>query len=192
MAVMVNHLIVVGVGLLGGAIGFAVSASVALWWANAKGLSSMEGAHGYLGIFAGICGGLIALVFSMTLALRWQGVNGLGAVIQGVLGGGLTIVTLVVLGCGIYWLSVPKPLNRKGASPQLHFEIVPPAGVAVDPQHVEATLSCNSQERPEVFVSPELIQTDDCAAISGRAELYYRDAFKIRYRIEFWMEPQSE
>ena len=119
-----NHIFVVGAGLLGGIIGFAVSAIIAIRMAIARGVSSREGAHGYLGMVAGIGGGLIVLVLSMILALRLQGVTNLGSLIAGTLGGGLTIFGLAAFAFGIYWLSVPKLLNRDGASPQLYFEII--------------------------------------------------------------------
>ena len=244
-----SHIIVVGAGLLGGVTGFAVSAIIAIWLAKANGVSSMEGAHGYLGMVAGIGGGLIALVLSMFLALRWQGVTNLGSLIAGTLGGGLTIFGLTAFAFGIYWLSVPKLLNRNGASPQLYFEIIPPAGFEAEPETLKASLNCNSQERPAVYLSPEFEKSEDGKTVlSGRVELYYRaswrlialelpdqrsilfklwipadpttsakhrkwsewyiadevnlpgqsqpvrvkseaDAFKIRYRIEFWIEP---
>ncbi|MEQ1825851.1 MAG: hypothetical protein ABL921_07880 [Pirellula sp.] len=246
-----NHLIVVGSGLVGGAIGFAASATLAIWLANAKGVSSMEGAPGYLGMAAGMVGGLIALVLSMILALRLQGVTNVSSLIAGTLGGCLSIVVLAALAFGVYWLSVPKLLNRNGASPQMYFEINPPAGFEVEPSKIRASLNTNSAERPEVRLSPELRVSDDGQAVlSGQVELYYRaswrliavelpdgrsilfklrfpadpttaakhrrwsewytadevnmpgqsqavrvksesDAFKIRYRIEFWMEPRG-
>lgn len=76
-----NHIIVVGAGLLSRVIGFAVSAIIAIRMAIAKGVSSREGAHGYLGMAVGIGGGLIALVLSMILALRLQGLTNLGSLI---------------------------------------------------------------------------------------------------------------
>lgn len=246
-----NHLIVVGAGLLGSAFGFAVSCFLAVWLAQAVGVSSREGAHGYIGLVAGIAGGLVALVLSMVLALHRQGVTNLASLVAGTLGGVLTILLIAASAFGIYWQSVPKLLNRNGASPQLFFEIVPPDGFEADSTEMKASLSCNSQERPDIQLSPDLKKTDDGeTVVSGLVELYYRatwrlialelpdrrtisfklrlpadptyaakhrewsqwytadevnspgqsqsvpvkstsDAFKIRYRIEFWMEPRG-
>jgi hypothetical protein len=62
-----NHICVVIAGLLGGAVGFATSALLAIEFAKAKGVSAREGAHGYLGFVAGMGGGLITLILSMIL-----------------------------------------------------------------------------------------------------------------------------
>ena len=170
-----RHFIVVGAGLLGGVVGFAISAAFAIWLAKAYGVSAREGAHGYLGIVAGIGGGLIALVLSMILALRLQGVNNAGSLITGTLGGGLTIVVLAAIAIGFYWQSVPSLLNRQGASPQMYFEIIPPAGFEAEPSTLRASLNCNSQERPEVYLSHELEKSEaGQTVLSGRVELYYR------------------
>jgi hypothetical protein len=202
-------------------------------------------------MFAGIVGGPIGMVLSIILALRWQGVTNVGSLIAGTLGAVLTIVVLATIAFGIYWFSVPKLLNRNGAPPQMHFEIMPPAGFEAVPATMKASLHCNSKERPDVYLSPELEKSEDGQTVlSGRVELFYRaawrlmalelpdqrvilfklrfpadpttaatyrtwsewytadevnlpgqpqpdrvksesDAFKIRYRIEFWMEPNT-
>lgn len=175
-----NYLIVVGAGILGGFIGFAVSAIIAIWLAKEMGVSSMEGAHGYLGMVAGICGGVIASILSMPLTLRFQGITNIGQLVSGTFIGMLVIVTLAVIGFGIYWLSIPKLLNRNGASPQMVFEIIPPAGSAVDPSTMKASLNCNSEERPTVYLTPELEKSEEGQTVmSGRVELYYRASWRL-------------
>lgn len=209
----------------------------------------MEGAHGYLGFAAGMIGGVVGMVLGILIALRWQGVTGAGSLAAGSLKVGLTIAALAALAFGIYWLSIPKRLNRNGASPIMHFEVIPSAGFPADPSTVRASLNSNSEGRPEVHIAREWGKSEDGQSLfSGRVELYYRaswrllvldlpdkrallfrlrlpadpttaakhrkwsdwyladqvdpagegtpvnvkseaDSFKIRYRIDFWMEP---
>ena len=173
-------MIVVLAGLLGGTLGFAASAVLAIWYAKAKGISSIDGAHGYLAVVAGIVGGLIASILAMILCLRWQGVTNLGSLITSTLSGGLTIAILAACLFGAYWLSIPKRLNQNGTAPQLLFEIVPPAGFEPKLKRLRASLHCNSQERPEVQLSSANDDSENgLHTISGRVELIYRASWRL-------------
>jgi MFS family permease len=177
---MYRHLIVVVLGLVGAAVGFAVAAVVAIFWAKAKGFSDREGAFGYLGIAAGFGGGVIGMILTMVVTLRWLGVTEFVPIVTGVLVAVVSILAFGGLIFAVYWIAQPKVLNRNGAPPQLCFEILPPEGVSLNPSTVELSLSENSEGRPQVHVNREMEKNEDGrTTLNGRVELYYRASWRL-------------
>ena len=161
------------IGIAAGLIlGFALGAALAA----AFHVSSFEGEAGYFAAF-------IALLVTCTVApglvlltLYWRGIRG-AFLFVGLVAVSLSIVVIAASGFGIWYARQPHVLNINGPTPQLEFEVKPPASQSVESlADVQPELDTDRNAMPGYWHT-ETPQNPGVRA--GYVELYFRTSQRL-------------
>ena len=167
-------------GILGGVVG--IGAGLFLGFALGAGLaaafhvSSFEGGAGY---FAAAIAVLVTCVVApglILLTLYWRGTRGFYLFV-GLIAVCLSLGLITVSGFGIWYAAQPHVLNINGPTPQLEFEVKPPAG-----QSVESLSDVQPELNTDRNAMPGYWHTDspkNPAVRTGFVELYFRTSRRL-------------
>ncbi len=137
------------------------------------GISSFEGGSGYFVVSIALAGALLGFVAGIALTLLLQGgFRGFGAV-----SGRLALVlgaAAALIFAGIQ-IRLTTQENFRGGSPQMHFEIRLPAGMAAPQrQQISFEMQAGSQYSGGFLNDSWLRQDGERAVLSGHVPLYTR------------------
>ncbi|MBZ0141034.1 MAG: hypothetical protein K8H87_14880 [Pseudorhodoplanes sp.] len=174
-----NFILALLAGIGGAVAGFFAGVGIGNLLAPVFGITSFEGAAGYFVVLIGLLGGLIGLVAAIVLVLRYKAghrgfraLAGRGTLVLG------AIAALVAAGIAIRMATLEHfPGN---VTPQLHFEIRLPAGMA-EPvrRRVDFEMQAGSQRSGGQFKDEWLRRDGDRYVLSGFVPLYTRTAQRI-------------
>jgi hypothetical protein len=167
-------------GILAGIIGIA--AGLLLGFALGAGLaaafhvSTFEGGAGY---FAAAIALLVTCVVApglIVLTLYWRGTRGVWLFV-GLIAVCLSLGVVVVSGFGIWYAGQPHTLNINGPTPQLDFEVKPPAGQSVESlANVQPELDTDRNAMPGYWHTDAL---QNSGVRTGYVELYFRTSQRL-------------
>jgi hypothetical protein len=166
--------IIAGIIGIGGGLflGFALGAALAA----AFHVSTFEGGAGY---FAGAIAVLVTCVVApglILLMLYWRGTRGLWLFV-GLVSVCFSLAIIAVSGFGIWYAGQPHVLNINGPTPQLEFEVKPPAG-----QSVQGLADVQPELDTDRNAMPGYWHTDapqDQGVRAGYVELYFRTSQRL-------------
>lgn len=166
--------IIAGIIGIGGGLflGFALGAALAA----AFHVSTFEGGAGY---FAAAIALLVTCVVApglILLTLYWRGTRGLWLFV-GLVGVCFSLAIIAVSGFGIWYAGQPHILNINGPTPQLEFEVKPPAG-----QSVQSLADVQPELDTDRNAMPGYWHTDapqDQGVRAGYVELYFRTSQRL-------------
>jgi hypothetical protein len=160
--------------------GFSIAATVGGAIAPLIGISSFEGAAGYLAVFVlGPIGGLIGLVLGLWLVLRYHGgYHGFAAIVKR---GALVVGVLAILAGGGVLLRLATLENfPSGEQPQMDFEIRLPASAAVPGrQGLDFEMQAGSQRSGGLLRDEWLRRDGERAVLVGFVPLYTRTSQRM-------------
>ena len=155
-------------------LGFALGAALAA----AFHVSTFEGGAGY---FAAAIAVLVTCIIApglVLLTLYWRGTRGFYLFV-GLIAVCLSLVLITVSGFGIWYAGQPHVLNINGPTPQLEFQVKPPAGQSVETlADVQPELDTPRNRMP----MPGYWHTDapqDPGVRAGYVELYFRTSQRL-------------
>ena len=161
------------IGIGGGLfLGFALGAALAA----AFHVSTFEGEAGY---FAAAIALLVTCVVApglILLTLYWRGTRGLWLFV-GLISVCFSLAVIAVSGFGIWYAGQPHVLNINGPTPQLEFEVKPPAG-----QSVQSLADVQPELDTDRNAMPGYWHTDapqDQGVRAGYVELYFRTSQRL-------------
>jgi hypothetical protein len=166
--------IIAGIIGIGGGLflGFALGAALAA----AFHVSTFEGGAGY---FAGAIAVLVTCVVApglILLMLYWRGTRGLWLFV-GLVSVCFSLAIIAVSGFGIWYAGQPHVLNINGPTPQLEFEVKPPAG-----QSVQSLADVQPELDTDRNAMPGYWHTDapqNQGVRTGYVELYFRTSQRL-------------
>lgn len=167
-------------GMLAGVIGIA--AGLFLGFALGAGLaaafhvSSFEGGAGYFAAAIALIVTCIVAPSVTLLALYWRGIRGMW-LFAGLMTVCLSLGVIAVSGFGIWYAGQPHVLNINGPTPQLQFEVRPPAG-----QSVESLADVQPELDTDRNAMPGYWHTDppeNPGVRTGYVELYFRTSQRL-------------
>jgi hypothetical protein len=155
-------------------LGFALGAALAA----AFHVSTFEGGAGYFAAAIALLVTCIVAPGVVLLTLYWRGTRGLYLFV-GLIAVCLSLVLVAVSGFGIWYAGQPHVLNINGPTPQLEFEVKPPAGQSVETlADVQPELDTPRNRMP----MPGYWHTDapqDSGVRAGYVELYFRTSQRL-------------
>jgi hypothetical protein len=155
-------------------LGFALGAALAA----AFHVSTFEGEAGYFAAAIALLVTCIVAPGLVLLTLYWRGTRGLYLFV-GLIAVCLSLVLVAVSGFGIWYAGQPHVLNINGPTPQLEFEVKPPAGQSVETlADVQPELDTPRNRMP----MPGYWHTDapqDPGVRAGYVELYFRTSQRL-------------
>jgi hypothetical protein len=166
--------IIAGIIGIGGGLflGFALGAALAA----AFHVSTFEGEAGY---FAAAIALLVTCVVApglILLTLYWRGTRGLWLFV-GLVSVCFSLAIMTVSGFGIWYAGQPHVLNINGPTPQLKFEVKPPAG-----QSVQSLADVQPELDADRNAMPGYWHTDapqEQGVRAGYVELYFRTSQRL-------------
>jgi hypothetical protein len=153
-------------------LGFALGAALAA----AFHVSGFEGGAGYFAAAIALLVAAIVTPSSILLTLYWRGIRGLYLFV-GLIAVCLSIVAIAASGVGIWYAGQPHVLNINGPTPQLEFEVKPPAG-----QSIESLSDVQPELDTDRNAMPGYWHTDapqDAGVRAGYVELYFRTSQRL-------------
>ena len=167
-------------GILAGIIGIA--AGLFLGFALGAGLaatfhvSSFEGGAGYFAAAIALLVTCIVAPGLILLTLYWRGTRGIWLFL-GLIAVCISLCVIAVSGFGIWYAGQPHILNINGPTPQLEFEVKPPAGQSVESlANVEAELDTDRNTMPGYWHTDA---PQDPGVRAGYVELYFRTSQRL-------------
>jgi len=167
-------------GILAGVVG--VAAGLFLGFALGAGLaaafrvSTFEGEAGYFAAAIALLVTCIVAPGLVVLTLYWRGVRGL-YLFLGLIVVCLSLGLITVSGFGIWYAAQPHVLNINGPTPQLEFEVKPPAGQSVESlADVEPELNTDRNAMPGYWHSDP---ANHPGVRTGFVELYFRTSQRL-------------
>ena len=155
-------------------LGFALGAALAA----AFHVSSFEGGAGYFAAAIALLVTCIVAPGLTLLTLYWRGTRGLWLFV-GLIAVCVSLGIIAVSGFGIWYAGQPHVLNINGPTPQLEFEVKPPAGRSVETlADVQPELDTPRNRMP----MPGYWHTDapqDPGVRAGYVEVYYRTSQRL-------------
>jgi hypothetical protein len=166
---IVGGIIGIGGGLF---LGFALGAALAA----AFHVSSFEGGAGYFAVAIALLVTCIVAPGLILLTLYWRGTRGLYLFV-GLVAVCLSLGVIAVSGFGIWYAGQPHVLNINGPTPQLEFEVKPPAG-----QSAQSLADVQPELDTDRNAMPGYWHTDappDSGVRAGYVELYFRTSQRL-------------
>jgi len=167
-------------GILAGIIGLAAGLFLGFLLGGALAaafhVSTFEGEAGYFAAAIALLVAVIVTPGSILLALYWRGTRG-AFLFVGLITVCLSIVAIAASGFGIWYAGQPHILNINGPTPQLEFEVKPPAG-----QPVESLADVQPELDTDRNAMPGYWHTDapqDPGVRAGYVELYFRTSQRL-------------
>ena len=163
-------------GVVGAAAGLFLGFALGAGLAAAFHVSTFEGEAGYFAAAIALPVTCIVAPGLVVLTLYWRGVRGpylfLGLIVVC-----LSLGLITVSGFGIWYAAQPHVLNINGPTPQLEFEVKPPAGRSVESlADVEPELNTDRNAMPGYW------HTDppkNPGVRTGFVELYFRTSQRL-------------
>src|SRR5262245_801298 len=167
-------------GILGGVVG--IGAGLFLGFALGAGLaaafhvSSFEGGAGYFAAAVALLVTCIVAPGLILLTLYWRGIRGLYLFV-GLIAVCFSLGLITVSGFGIWYAGQPHVLNINGPTPQLEFEVKPPAGQSLERlADVEPELDTDRNAMPGYWHSDP---PKNPGVRTGFVELYFRTSRRL-------------
>ncbi|HEY4282787.1 MAG TPA: hypothetical protein VGM62_06935 [Chthoniobacterales bacterium] len=167
-------------GIIGGVIGIA--AGLFLGFALGAGLaaafhvSSFEGGAGYFAAAIALIVTCIVAPGVILLTLYWRGTRGLW-LFAGLMAVCLSLGVIAVSGFAIWYAGQPHVLNINGPTPQLQFEVKPPAGQSVETlADVQPELDTDRNAMPGYWHTEP---PGNPGVRTGYVELYFRTSQRL-------------
>jgi hypothetical protein len=153
-------------------LGFALGAALAA----AFHVSTFEGEAGYFAAAIALIVTFIVAPGLILLTLYWRGTRGLWLFV-GLITVCVSLGIIVVSGFGIWYAGQPHVLNINGPTPQLEFEVKPPAG-----QSLQSLADVQPELDTDRNAMPGYWHTDapqDPGVRAGYVELYFRTSQRL-------------
>jgi hypothetical protein len=153
-------------------LGFALGAALAA----AFHVSTFEGGAGYFAAAIALIVTCLVAPGLIVLTLYWRGTRGLWLFV-GLITVCVSLVIIAVSGFGIWYAGQPHILNINGPTPQLEFEVKPPAG-----QSVESLANVQPELDTDRNAMPGYWHTDapqEPGVRAGYVELYFRTSQRL-------------
>jgi hypothetical protein len=167
-------------GVIGAGAGFFLAAALGSVLAGALGVSSFEGAAGYLAVFGfGPVGGLVGLILGLALVFRYKGgYRGLSAIAGRSAIVVAAILILVVVGVQVRLATLEG--FPDGQTPQLDFEIRLPAQAATPSrQGLDFEMQAGSQRSGGLLPDEWLRRDSERPVLVGFVPLYTRTSQRM-------------
>ena len=166
--------IIAGIIGIGGGLflGFALGAALAA----AFHVSTFEGEAGYFAVAIALLVTCVVAPGLILLTLYWRGTRGLWLFV-GLISVCFSLAVIAVSGFGIWYAGQPHVLNINGPTPQLEFEVKPPAG-----QSVQSLADVQPELDTDRNAMPGYWHTDapqDQGVRAGYVELYFRTSQRL-------------
>ena len=166
---IIAGIIGVGGGLF---LGFVLGAALAA----AFHVSTFEGEAGYFAVAIALLATCVLAPGLILLTLYWRGTRGLWLFV-GLISVCFSLAVIAVSGFGIWYAGQPHVLNINGPTPQLEFEVKPPAG-----QSVQSLADVQPELDTDRNAMPGYWHTDapqDQGVRAGYVELYFRTSQRL-------------
>ena len=166
--------IIAGIIGIGGGLflGFVLGAALAA----AFHVSTFEGEAGYFAVAIALLVTCVLAPGLILLTLYWRGTRGLWLFV-GLISVCFSLAVIAVSGFGIWYAGQPHVLNINGPTPQLEFEVKPPAG-----QSVQSLADVQPELDTDRNAMPGYWHTDapqDQGVRAGYVELYFRTSQRL-------------
>ncbi|HEY7002371.1 MAG TPA: hypothetical protein VH330_11580 [Candidatus Udaeobacter sp.] len=166
----------IGAGIIGIAAGLFLGFALGAALAAAFHVSSFEGEAGYFAVAIALLVTCIVAPGLILLTLYWRGTRGFWLFV-GLITACASLGIIAVSGFGIWYAGQPHVLNTNGPTPQLQFEVKPPAG-----QSLESLADAQPELDTDRNVMPGYWHTDlpqDQGVRTGYVELYFRTSQRL-------------
>jgi hypothetical protein len=163
-------------GIIGVAAGLFLGFALGAGLAAALHVSSFEGGAGYFAVAIALIVTCVVAPGLILLTLHWRGTRGLW-LFAGLITVCLSLAVIAVSGFGIWYAGQPHVLNINGPTPQLEFEVKPPAG-----QSVESLTNVQPELDTDRNAMPGYWHTDapqNPGVRAGYVELYFRTSQRL-------------
>jgi hypothetical protein len=163
-------------GIIGVAAGLFLGFALGAALAAAFHVSAFEGGAGYFAAAIALLVTCIVAPGSILLTLYWRGIRGLW-LFAGLMTVCFSLAVIAVSGLGIWYAGQPHVLNINGPTPQLEFEVKPPAGQSVESlAHVQPELDTDRNAMPGYWHTDA---PQDPGVRAGYVELYFRTSQRL-------------